>query len=183
MRRSILLGAVAALTLVAAPLQAQGPHSSPEALALEAHRLVALRDWNALAGLVERPALDRAKTTFTRVLELDPDPQVLALFGVTDLDSFRELAPHDVMTAIYRASAANLETMELISTDVLGVVYEGDDQAHVVLRQIASIHGVTASSAELSSMRRYEDGWWFQLNTDLEGMLLGIESQLDGGEQ
>ena len=170
--------AAAALALLAAPLHAQDAHASPEALVMEGHRLVATKDWAALAALVERPALERVKHTFVRMLTMDPDAQVLAMFDVADLDAFRALAPIDVMTAVYNVALADMETMELRSTEILGVVHEAPDQAHVVVRQDAGIHGMFVSSVEMLSARRYEDGWWFQLNSDLEGFLIGIESQL-----
>ena len=183
MRRARLLAA-ALLLAVPVPLFAQS--ASPEALAASVNQAVSTRDWDTFVGLIDRPDLERVREVFVRVLELAPDPQLLELFDVQDLDAFRALDARDVMLAFIGIARVTqqLEGVQFNDTRVVGVVYEAPDLAHAVVRQsmqLTDLGGRELSATDIVSMRRRDDGWYMLMGPELEGMLIGIEAGIAEG--
>lgn len=180
MRRGVP-AVVAALVLssaLAIPAVAQQDVlATPELLARDVSRLALEQNWDELAALMDPVALARLHTTIGRMLEIEPDPSMLDAFGVADVSGFFDLDPRNVMATLLSMSDGALGMMEWLGTDVLGIVREGD-LAHLVVRQDYSFDDVPISTVDLISLRMDGDRWWLQLSPELEGMLIGFESQL-----
>lgn len=177
MRRHVL-AAAAALLLAAAPLAAQ--EASPEALAARALAVTSALDFEALTRLIHPAELDRVQHVFAELLEMDPDPNILAVFDVASVAEFRKLPPHDVMLAFLEMSEVqqNLRSVQILDGRVLGIVREGADDAHAVVRQTIRMLNFEISAPDIISMRRGPDGWWLLMGPELEGMLVGIEASM-----
>ena len=178
MRFVSLLAAVALLTQPV-PLVAQS--QTPERLAASVNRAVSGRDWNAFVDLIDRPELERVRDVFGQVLELAPDPALLAMFDVADVAEFRALEPKKVMLSFLRIAQVTqqLEGVEFLEMRVVGVVHESPDLAHAVVRQtmrLLDLGGGELSVADVVSMRRRGDGWYMLMGPELEGLLIGIEA-------
>ncbi len=177
--RKPFLAVVMSLAL-AAPLAAQDVQATPQALARRVSEITSQHDWAALAQLIEPAQLERVQQTFGRLLELEADPQGFAIFGVSDMAAYNALSPRQVMTSFLAIAEQQqgLAEMEFPIATQLGVVHEAPDQAHVVIRQQVRIGDLDVSAPDLISMRRSDGRWWLQMGPELEGMLVGIESQL-----
>lgn len=168
-----------ALLLVAraAPLSAQEVRSSPELLAVEVARQAGQQNWETVANLTDPLELERLRATFGRLLQLNPDPASLQLFGVGDAAGFLALDPRSILTTFLQIGGGDGIGVEFVASTLLGVVREEPDMAHAVLRQELRFEGRTLSTAELISLRRGRDGWWAQLGPEMHGTLVGMESQ------
>ncbi|HUF13854.1 MAG TPA: hypothetical protein VMN78_12190 [Longimicrobiales bacterium] len=173
--RALLLALL--LVACATPLSAQEVRSSPELLAVEVARQAGQQNWEAVANLTDPVELERLRATFGRLLQLDPDPASLQLFGVADVAGFLALDPRSILTTFLRIGSADAFGVEFVASTLLGVVREEPDMAHAVLRQDLRFEGRALSTAELISMRRGRDGWWARTGPEMQGMLLGMESQ------
>lgn len=174
--RTALLGLL--LFACATPLHAQDVRSSPELLAGEFARQSGRQNWEAVANLTDPVELARLRATFGRVLQLRPDPTSLQAFGVADAAGFMALEPRSILITMLRIGGPAGIDVEHVASTVLGVVMEGTERAHAVVRQEIKFAGHMLSTAELISMRRAPEGWWAGLGPEMEGMLLGMESQL-----
>ena len=178
MRGSSIFGAVAALLLAAAPLAAQ--EESADALAARALTITSRHDWDALARLIDPAELQRVQSVFGRLMETEPDPSVFAMFDVTTPEEFMALSPHEVMLSFLQIAEVQqqLRSVEIKDGRVIGIVREGEDQAHAVVRQTVSGQGFEISGIDIISMRRRDGAWWLQMGPELEGLLIGLEAGL-----
>ena len=179
MRRPSLFAAVLALLALAAPLRAQ--EESPDALAERALATTARHHWEEMARLIDPAELQRVQNTFGRLMQAQPDPNVFAMFDVEDVDAFLALPPHDVMMSFLEIAEVQqqLASVQILDGHVIGMVREGDDQAHAVVRQTVRVQEIEVTSIDVISMRRRDGMWWLQMGPELEGMLVGLEAGLN----
>lgn len=173
-----------ALTCLALVLSAgaAAAQETPEAVALRYFESMRANDLAANAALMDPEALASLKRTFTPLVELDTQGEVMRmLFGVGSRAEYDALAPAALyqrfLTTVMNLQPDMRAVMAGSTAQVIGRVDEGADTSHVVYRIGMEIEGARMSKIETISLRRTPAGWRTMLSADVENFVSALMRQ------
>lgn len=166
---------IAALLVFACATLASAQVEAPEAVAKRAAEATARADWKAFAELMHPAALTDFRRMFREIVALDGSEELRkSFFGVETVAEFDALTDSGTFEALMKGLAANVpgvaEALGSMSMEVVGVLPEGEELAHVVYRTGASIENLTMSKTAVMTLRRHEGQWRMLLNGAIEGL-------------
>lgn len=166
---------IAALLLLccAAALSAQS--EAPDAVAKRAAEATSRADWKAFAELMHPAALADFRRMFREIVALEGAAELRkTFFGIETVAEFDALTDAGTFEALMKGLAANVpgvaEALGSLSMEVVGVLPEGEELAHVVYRTGASIENLTMSKTAVMTLRRHDGQWRMLLNGAIEGL-------------
>jgi hypothetical protein len=170
-RRSIL----AALLICACAAGANAQAEAPDAVARRAADATSRADWKAFAELMHPAALADFRRMFREIVALEGAAELRkSFFGIESVAEFDALTDAGTFEALMKGLAANVpgvaEALGSMSMEVVGVLSEGDELAHVVYRTGASIENLTISKTAVMTLRRHDGQWRMLLNGAIEGL-------------
>jgi hypothetical protein len=171
LRRSI----VAALLVSACAAVASAQAEAPDAVAKRAAEATARADWKAFAELMHPAALADFRRMFREIVALEGAAELRkSFFGIETLAEFDAYTDAGTFEALMKGLATNVpgmaEALGSLSMEVVGVLPEGEELAHVVYRTGASIESLTISKTAVMTLRRHDGQWRMLLNGAIEGL-------------
>jgi len=174
-----------------APLVAQASRSEAAATPEEAagHFIRSLRGvrWADAARFLDPEPLDDFRAVVTMITEVDASGAFLEYLTGTDATAYARLTSAEVFARALTALTDDMPglTHSLYDRDdeILGVVEEGPDTAHVVYRTLARVSGAVPE-LKVMQLRRGPDGWrvfWSAELDVLETALRGARRLSDRG--
>jgi uncharacterized protein (TIGR03066 family) len=134
-------------------------------------------DWDAFAALIHPDSLQDFKALFVPVLQAaakkggDEQADLLTLFdGAKDLKTVLAWQPKEFFARFakgYTSRAPLKETFASTTSTVLGMVPEGSDQVHVVVRATRTIEKAKISRVDVVTLKRSGREWKMLLPSEL----------------
>lgn len=159
---------------------------SPEAVAQAYLDALQADDGGAVVALMDPEDLAEIKRVYALVLADqglagdiygDPIRYALEIETADDLDA---LSPADLYMAFLDATSSALQ-LALWEVDLLGVVPEGEADAHVLVRTSVTEDGLTRAGMDVISLRLAPDGWRVRLPVAARSDLAAQEALLRDG--
>ncbi|HEX4614211.1 MAG TPA: hypothetical protein VH092_38950 [Urbifossiella sp.] len=175
------LTATAAALLLATPVGAAGPLPEKEVAAVRAVvegtiRNAASKDWAGYAKQMDPAGLKTFRDDWVPLLTSAAkdgrEKELLTLFaGARDAKAVLAYTPEEFFARFMKGATAHVPLLPGGKAEVLGVVAEGPDRAHAVVRTTA---GPAASSVEVMSVRKVDGVWRTELPRPLAAVAAGL---------
>jgi len=166
---------IATVLVFACATLASAQSEAPDAVARRAAEATARADWKAFAELMHPAALADFRRMFREIVAIDGAAELRkSFFGIETLAEYDALTDAGTFEALMKGLAANVpgmaEALGSLSMEVVGVLPEGEELAHVVYRTGASIEDLTISKTAVMTLRRHDGQWRMLLNGAIEGL-------------
>lgn len=166
---------IVALLFFAWTALAGAQSETPDAVAKRAADATGRADWKAFAELMHPAALADFRRMFREVVALEGAAELRkSFFGVETLAEFDALTDAGTFEVLMKGLATNVpgmaEALGSLSMEIVGVLPEGEELAHVVYRSGASFDDLTISKTAVMTLRRHDGQWRMLLNGAIEGL-------------
>jgi hypothetical protein len=166
---------IATVLVLACATLASAQSEAPDAVARRAAEATARADWKAFAELMHPAALADFRRMFREIVAIDGAAELRkSFFGIDTLAEYDALTDAGTFEALMKGLATNVpgmaEALGSLSMEVVGVLPEGEELAHVVYRTGASIENLTISKTAVMTLRRHDGQWRMLLNGAIEGL-------------
>lgn len=166
---------IAALLMIACAAVASAQTEAPEAVARRAADATGKADWKAFAELMHPAALAEFRRMFREIVALEGTDELRrTFFGVGSVAEFDALTDAGTFEALMKGLSTNVpgmaEAISSLSMEIVGVLPEGEEIAHVVYRSSAATRELTFSKTAVMTLRRHDGQWRMLLNGAIEGL-------------
>jgi hypothetical protein len=140
--------------------------------------------WDSVASLMHPDALRSLRGLLTPVLQHPGGDEIRRqLFDVRSIAEADGLSDAAIFSRLTRASMGEptlAEAMRNASIDILGIVAEGADTAHVVFRLAMTVDDIPVSRMDVMTLGRYQDTWRGLLKGDVSALAAALRRSLGG---